>query len=87
MKRMQTTREDLLGAPFHASPGVARLFLRHLRALRLHTFAAATLAQHDHSRDIAGVAGVAKPTAGGTGVSQWQQRRHTLKKVTDREKG
>lgn len=40
---LQVTKSDLSRAPFHASPEVTRKFLRSLRTLRLHAFAAAAI--------------------------------------------
>lgn len=40
---LQVTKSDLSRAPFHAPPEVSRKFLRSLRILRLHAFAAAAI--------------------------------------------
>lgn len=91
--RGQTTRADLLRAPFHASEDTASRFLRNLRALRFHAFATSAMKLHRETRDAPGghsgesagfhTGGISWPNNEGDdmGVSQWQERRHTLNKV------
>lgn len=43
IRLLQVTKLDLSRAPFHASPEVSRKFLRSIRILRLHAFAATAI--------------------------------------------
>lgn len=47
---LMVTGSDFSRAPFHASPEVSRMFLRSLRALRLHAFAASAMSQCGYVR-------------------------------------
>eukprot|EP00752_Nemacystus_decipiens_P010771 g9583.t2 len=85
---LQVTKSDLSRAPFHAPPEVSRNFLRSLRTLRLHAFATAVMKQcgaawkqNDNASDMKREGGDHHGCATGIGVSQWQERRHTLKTI------
>lgn len=56
---LQVTKSDLSRAPFHAPSEVSRKFLRSLRVLRLHAFAATAIKQcgaawkqHGNANDV-----------------------------------
>ena len=85
------TRRDLLRSPFHASEETTTCFLRHLRALRLHAFVAAVMnrcGEDNKTRRRVGDRGGTYTDLDSEGmmegeVSQWQERRYTLRKVID----
>lgn len=89
----QATRADLLRAPFNASPETASKFLRNLRTLKLHALATSAMNHHhgrnthdkgeaggpaDRSQMLSGWGAVGDTDAD---VSQWQERKHTIRKV------